>query len=193
MGIVLASASPRRRELLEMLGFRDYRIIPADTEEILPELPPEDTVQAIALEKARAVAYTCGRENLILAADTLVYLDGKALGKPADASEAERMLRRLSGKKHTVFTGVALVCGERELTFSEASDVIFRDMTDQEISAYVRTGEPMDKAGAYGVQGCGAVFIRRIDGDFFNVMGLPLCKLVMMLREFGIELPMMQN
>jgi septum formation protein len=193
MGIVLASASPRRRELLEMLGFRGFSIIPADTEEVIPARIPEEAVQIIAREKARAVKSACGREDMIIAADTLVYLDGEALGKPRDEAEAKSMLSRLSGRKHTVLTGVALVCSGRELSFSEASDVFFRSMSDKEIAAYVKTGEPMDKAGAYGVQGCGAVFINRIDGDFFNVMGLPLCRLVQALGEFGIELPMMQN
>jgi septum formation protein len=188
MGIVLASASPRRRELLEMLGLKNLKIIPADTAEIVSGATPEDTVRMIALEKAQAVAAALPATELVIAADTLVYLDGEALGKPGDASEAFRMLKRLSGACHSVYTGVALVYQGRELTFAEKTDVYFRDMSDAEITGYIKTGEPTDKAGAYGAQGLGAVYIRRIDGDFFNVMGLPLCRLVVSLRQLGIDL-----
>lgn len=192
MGIVLASASPRRRELLEMLGVRDFRIVPADTDEELSDLPPDASVQAIALAKARAVAAGCSLDDLIIAADTLVYLGSEPLGKPKTAPEAEAMLRRLSGVGHCVYTGVAVLYNGRELTFAEKTDVFFRPITQAEICAYIKTGEPMDKAGAYGAQGLGAVFIERIDGDFFNVMGLPLCRLVTKLRDFGYALPIMQ-
>ncbi len=189
MQLVLASASPRRRQLIEMLGFKEFQILPADTDEQIPDLPPEDAVQHIALQKARKTAETCRGGELILAADTLVYMDGKPLGKPVTKTEAGQMLRRLSGAEHAVFTGVALKQDGKELTFAEKTCVFFRDLSDNEIYAYVKTGEPMDKAGAYGAQGLGAAFIERINGDFFNVMGLPLCRLVTMLRRFGFDLP----
>jgi septum formation protein len=188
MGIILASASPRRRELLELLGVKNLKIMPADTDETVAAMSPEAEVQAIALEKAKAVAAKSAAADVVVAADTLVYLEGEALAKPADDSDAFRMLRQLSGARHTVYTGVALVQGNRELTFAEKTDVYFRKLTDAEIHAYIQTGEPMDKAGAYGAQGRGAMFIERIDGDFFNVVGLPLCRLVVMLRRFGIDL-----
>lgn len=188
MDIVLASASPRRRELLEMLGVSDFTIMPADTNEDAPAAGPEETVQHIALVKARKVSGACPSGALVIAADTLVYLDGDTLGKPKNEDEAKAMLARLSGARHTVYTGVAVLCGGRELTFAEKTDVFFRPMTRNEIDYYVQTGEPMDKAGAYGAQGLGAVFIERIDGDFFNVMGLPVCRLVTALRHFGLDL-----
>jgi septum formation protein len=188
MGIILASASPRRRELLIMLGVRDFTVMPADTSENLPPMEPEDAVRHIALMKAREVSGRYPGEDVVIAADTLVYLDGEALGKPKDAEEAGDMLRRLSGNRHTVYTGVALIKDAAETTFSEKTDVFFRQMSSAEIDAYVRTGEPLDKAGAYGAQGRGAVFIERIEGDFFNVMGLPLCRLAAELRDFGFDL-----
>ena len=187
MRLVLASASPRRRELIKMMGFHDFIIRPADTDEKMPEMMPGDSVRHIALQKAKKTARSCSASDLIIAADTLVYMDGKALGKPTDHKDAENMLRRLSGAEHAVYTGVALLYAGRELTFSEMTRVFFRELNDDEVRAYVKTGEPMDKAGAYGAQGLGAVFIQRIDGDFFNVMGLPLCRLITMLRSLGIE------
>lgn len=188
MGIILASASPRRRELLEMLGLRCFAVMTADVDETVPVLPPEEAVIHLAQKKARKVAETCLKDDLIIAADTLVYLDGEALGKPETVTEARYMLRRLSGVKHTVYTGVALVNNGKEVAFAEKTDVFFREMRDDEIEAYIKTGEPMDKAGAYGAQGIGAVFVRRIEGDFFNVMGLPVCRLVTALRSIGQDL-----
>ena len=189
MGVVLASASPRRREILEMLGVRDFAVIPAEVDEAIPDLMPEEAVIHIAQLKARKVAEVCSSDDLIIAADTLVYLDGVALGKPESVADAENMLRRLSGAKHTVYTGVTIIQNGNEMTFAEKTEVFFRQISQEEIEAYIRTGEPMDKAGAYGAQGRGAVFISRIEGDFFNVMGLPVCQLVTTLRRFGAELP----
>lgn len=188
MEIVLASASPRRRELLSLMGLQDFKVIPADTDEAITAAGPEDTVQEIALQKARKVAAETSAGTLVLAADTLVYLAGKPLGKPRDATEATAMLQRLSGRSHAVYTGVALCQNDREFTFAERTDVYFRALSQEEIDFYVRSGEPLDKAGAYGAQGLGAIFIERIDGDFFNVMGLPLCRLVLALRQFGLDL-----
>ena len=187
MKIVLASGSPRRRELLQMIGIADFAVIPDETEEqALPGLSPERTVIEIAMMKAKNVSRFCDSDDIIIAADTLVYIDGVPLGKPADTKEAADMLRRLSARHHTVHTGVAIIKGEESAACAERTEVFFRDLTDAEISAYIKTGEPMDKAGAYGVQGGGAVFVERIEGDFFSVMGLPLCRLSIMLREFGI-------
>ena len=189
MGIVLASGSPRRLELFKMIGIEDFRVIPDDgAEEITPGQTPEQTVCKIALEKAVNVSRFCSDGDIIIAADTLVYLDGQPLAKPVDPSDAVSMLKRLSGRRHTVFTGVVILKGGVHTAVAEKTDVCFREISDDEISAYVNTGEPMDKAGAYAAQGRGALFIERIEGEFFNVMGLPLCRLSIMLREYGVVL-----
>ena len=186
MDIILASKSPRRLELLSMLGAENLKVIPSSGEApVPPGLSPGDAVSHIAFSKGRGVAEKYGENALVIAADTLVYLDGAPLGKPADEKEAYDMLASLSGRGHFVYTGVALFLGGRHMTGFESSAVFFRKITDSEIRAYIRSGEPMDKAGAYGAQGLGSVFIKKIDGDFFNVMGLPLCKLVMMLKTPG--------
>ena len=189
MGIVLASGSPRRFELLKMVGIEDFRVIPDTGEEdIRPGLSPEQTVCEIALQKAVNVSAFCEDDDIIIAADTLVYLDGLPIAKPESPEDAEAMLRRLSGRRHTVFTGVALIRGDIQTTGAEKTEVFFRDISDSEISAYVKTGEPMDKAGAYGAQGRAAVFVKRVEGEFFNVMGLPLCRLSVMLKDFGVNI-----
>lgn len=193
MRIILASASPRRRALLEMLGVKDLIIMPADTDESIPDTAPGEAVQHIARRKAQCVAATCDASDLIIAADTLVYQGNKALGKPVNEADAYAMLQQLSGTEHTVYTGVAAMHDGRTMTFAEKTTVTFRPLGDEEIRAYIETGEPMDKAGAYGAQGLGAVFIERINGDYFNVMGLPLCRLVTMLRHFGAELPILKQ
>jgi len=170
-----------------MIGIEDYTVIP-DTadEQISPGLTPEQTVCGIALQKAKNVSQSCSADDIIIAADTLVYLDGRPLAKPVSPDEAAAMLRALSGRRHAVYTGLALMRGATYTTCAELTEVCFRDITDDEISAYVRTGEPMDKAGAYGAQGRGAVFVERVEGEFFNVMGLPLCRLSVMLKDFGV-------
>ena len=187
MALVLASGSPRRFELLRMIGAPDFKVIPdTSAEEMPPGLSPERTVCGIALSKANNVSHFCGDDDIIIAADTLVYLDGRPLGKPDGPLDAARMLAELSGRRHTVFTGVAILGDGKHITAAEATDVYFREISGSEIDAYVKSGEPMDKAGAYAAQGRGAVFVERVDGDFFNVMGLPLCRLTTMLREFGV-------
>jgi septum formation protein len=187
--IILASQSPRRRELLGMLGFKNLQIIPPDIDEVLPEnLPPGQAVSHMALQKAASIKNKVGDSCLILAADTIVVLDGKALGKPDDEDEAADMLRSLSGRTHLVYTGVALLQNGTELKDYEETKVSFRDITDREIDFYIASVEPMDKAGAYGAQGLGSLFISRIDGDFFNVVGLPLCRLGLMLNKMGIHI-----
>jgi septum formation protein len=191
MGLILASASPRRRELLTMLGL-SFAVMPAEGERDPGDLTPGAAVEAIALGKALEIAGKImlrQRRDIVIAADTLVYLDGAPLGKPRDAADAARMLRRLAGRWHEVFTGFAVLGGGAAVTRHERTRVNFRDVTDGEIARYVATGEPLDKAGAYGAQGRGAVFIAGIEGDFFNVMGLPLCALSAVLRdEFGFSI-----
>jgi len=176
--------------LLEQAGLRDFIIRPALGPEPLPEpdLPPEEAVVAIALAKGREVAAAVLPGELVLAADTSVYLDGAFLNKPEDEAEAAWMLGRLSGVKHTVYTGVALFLDGEVCTGVEATDVFFRPLTPEEIGAYIATGEPMDKAGAYGLQGLASVFVRRIEGDVYNVVGLPLCKVAELALEMGVRL-----
>lgn len=187
MNIILASASPRRRELLEMLEV-SFQIMPAESE-LSPEgLSPGQTVMATAMGKAEETAKKAGENALVIGADTLVYDGGTALGKPKNEKDAFDMLRRLSGREHQVYTGVALIHGDRRETRFEKTGVKFGELSDEEIWRYIATGEPMDKAGAYGAQGKGAVFIEKLDGDFFNVMGLPLHLLSKMLKDFGVAL-----
>lgn len=181
--IILASASPRRRELMELAGY-DFEVICADIVEIVSEnAQPQDVVMSLALQKAQAVA--AENENaVVVGSDTVVALDGKILGKPHSEQEACEMLRSLSGRTHKVFTGVAIVGGGKVKNFFDETDVEFYPLDDGEIRKYVATGEPMDKAGAYGIQGKGAVLVRKINGDFFNVMGLPISKLYREMSDF---------
>ena len=187
--IILASGSPRRRELLTALGVKDLIVRPAAGEEIVPpDTPPAGIVMALAARKAREVLPTALAGDVVIAADTIVWLDGEVLGKPRDAAHARQMLLRLSGKTHSVFTGVCVAAGDRMLSGAEETLVTFRDLSPREIDAYVATGEPMDKAGAYGVQGKASLFVAGIHGDFFNVVGLPLCRLGIMLKKVGVDL-----
>ena len=174
---------------MKMLGVGDLRIIPARGEEKAdPALPPAELVKALAAHKAREVAAQCAPEDVIVAADTIVWVEGRVFGKPHSEAEAAQMLRTLSGRQHEVYTGVAVIRNGRESLAAERSAVRFRPLSEREIAAYIATGEPMDKAGAYGAQGRAALFVEGIEGDFFNVMGLPLCRLGIMLRELGVEL-----
>ena len=185
--IVLASASPRRQALLRQIGLEDFEIRVSDADEsYAPDLSPAQIVETLSLRKALAVP--CGPDELIIAADTMVFLDNRRLGKPAGPADALEMLQSLRGRRHTVRTGVTLCQGTRTLTQSEATEVLFREVSDRELQAYVRTGEPLDKAGSYGIQGVGALLVERIHGDYFNVMGLPLLRLSRMLAEFGVPL-----
>lgn len=191
MRIVLASASPRRRELLEMLKIENLEIIPAKGEEKVSEaLPPDELVKALSRQKAEEVyAATEGRaECVFIGSDTIVCLDGGVLGKPADEDDAKRMLRALSGRSHKVYTGVTVIGKGKTLSEAEETTVTFRELTDGEIDAYIATREPMDKAGAYGAQGIASLFVERLEGDFFNVMGLPVCRLGKMLKKLGVNL-----
>jgi len=186
--IILASASPRRKELLTMLGI-PFSVIPALTELSLdPSMPPAESVKQIALAKAREVADSTGSDSLIIAADTIVVNNGDIYGKPSNVQNARWMLKNLSGKSHEVYTAIAVISGKMSLCECELTRVHFRNLSDSEITAYLRSGEPFDKAGAYGIQGQGAIFIDRIDGDYYNVVGLPLCRLTEMLRLFDITI-----
>jgi len=188
VSIVLASSSPRRRELLTMLGVENLIIIPAVGKEVFSErMLPNDIVCTLSLAKASEVSADRLVTDVIIAADTIVVLDGRIMGKPCDKTEAFRMLSALSGKTHDVYTGVTVMSGETVITEYERTSVRFRDLTEREIYSYIETGEPMDKAGAYGAQGIGSVFVEGIEGDFFNVMGLPLCRLSKMLEKLGVR------
>ena len=187
--IVLASKSPRRHELLRRMGITDFSVVVPDVKETYPEgLAPQEIVAHIARLKSDAVAPLVGPEDILITADTMVFLGNDRLGKPRDEEDALRMLRALSGRAHTVCTGVSVRRGAQEERFAVSTRVFFRPMTDDEIRAYIKTGEPMDKAGAYGVQSRGALFVERIDGDFFNVMGLPVEQLGLVLARFGVKL-----
>ena len=182
MALILASGSPRRRELLGLIT-NDFTVCVSNAEEETdPSLSPADTVLALARVKGEAVART-HPDDTVIAADTVVALNGKILGKPTDAAEARRMLYFLSGKTHAVFTGVYIASRGRERCFYEKTDVTFYPLSDREIDAYVRTGEPFDKAGAYGIQGKGSLLVKGIAGDYFNVVGFPVAGVYRALRE----------
>ena len=183
--IVLGSASPRRRELLALIGI-PHEVIPADIDETEhPGEAPAAYVERLAREKAAAVARQAP-DALVIGADTTVVIDGDILGKPADDSDAARMLKRLSGRSHTVYTAVAVQRDGRVESEIEVVSVSVRPLSDEEIVAYIGTREPMDKAGAYGIQGFGATIVERIDGDYFAVMGLSLVRLVRLMQRVGV-------
>ena len=188
--IILASQSPRRRQLLEQIGLEDFTILVPDADESYDETAtPQEIVSSICRKKAIAARELAkDDEAIIITADTMVFLDGLRLGKPRSEAEAMEMLRSLSGRTHQVCTGVTVCRGETLDTRCETTGVVFRPLTDTEILSYVRSGEPMDKAGAYGIQGKAALFVSGIDGDYFNVMGLPLHLLGQLLSGFGVEL-----
>ena len=187
MDLILASASPRRREILSSMGY-EFQVVPSGVDEIVyPHRTPEETAEDLARQKAEDIAKRFP-EDLVLGADTIVVLDGQVLGKPTDTEDAVRMLQELSGREHQVITGVALVGGGEEHCFSVTTKVWMMDAPDDMISAYVSSGEPMDKAGSYGIQGKGAMLVEKIEGDYFNVVGLPIQKIARVLAEsYGIE------
>ena len=188
MDLILASQSPRRRELLERMGLSGFRTISPNVDEHMDgDLPPAELVRRLSQRKARAVREQVGDACLIIAADTVVALDGTILGKPADERAAFQMLSALSGVRHQVYTGLTVLRGEEEYTEYEVTGVSFRELRPEEIEDYIRTGEPMDKAGAYGIQGYGALFISGIQGDYYNVMGLPVCRLGQVLEALGVH------
>ncbi len=183
--IVLASASPRRRELLASFGF-DFEIFSSQADESgVEHFAPAAAVKELALRKALWVKERRPDDgSIILAADTLVALDGELLGKPADEEDAFRMLSALSGTNHQVYTGFAILCGDKVIAEAECTQVFFRPLDEDEIKAYIATGEPMDKAGAYGIQEQAGIFVRRIEGDYLNVLGLPVCRIYELLKTF---------
>lgn len=188
--IILASQSPRRRELLERMGIRDFIICVPEAEEVLKEgLTPQETVEDISRQKSEAAAAAfAGEDDIVITADTMVFLDAQKLGKPHDEEDALRMLTALSGRSHEVCTGVTVRCGDKVETFSVTTLVTFREATERELRSYITSGEPMDKAGGYGVQGLGCLLVERIEGDYYNVMGLPVERLGRVLTHFGVEL-----
>ena len=202
--IILASQSPRRKELLEQIGL-EFEICPAKGEEIITKTIPEEVVMELSKQKAEEVAamvsvygenhkeITTPSDILVIGADTVVAYDGKILGKPKDEADAKAMLTMLSGNTHSVFTGVTLVLIDKsgragELVFYEKTDVKMHEMSEKEIDQYIATGEPMDKAGSYGIQGKCAIYIEKIDGDYNNVVGLPITRIYQELKKIGIDI-----
>lgn len=188
MSIILASASPRRQQLLRQMGLT-FTVEVANIDETISSHDlPKEAVRRLATQKAFAVATAHSMDDVIIAADTIVSLDGRILGKPSNAEDAKRMLRMLSGKTHHVLTAFTVIKGAQNHTRVDEALVQFRELTDNEIDDYVATGEPLDKAGAYGVQGEGGRLIASIHGDYYTVMGLPIGHLASILHRFGVHI-----
>jgi len=182
--LILASNSPRRRELLTGAGYK-FKVHPAVSEEIVPSLKPEKAAIVTAESKASEVS-AIFPGDIVLAADTIVVLNGEIMNKPRDPDDAFRMLRCLSGIRHTVITGVVIIGAGKTRAFFQRTSVEFNRLTDTEIRAYIKTGEPFDKAGAYGIQEKGALLVKGVRGDYFNVMGLPIARTAEALADFGV-------
>ena len=186
MEVILASQSPRRKELMGLFHI-PFLIRVSDADETMdPQLSAQEAVAQVSRRKAEAIPREAN--DVVIAADTIVVCEGEILGKPKDAADASRMLHLLSGRDHQVMTGMTLLRGQKCLTHTEITDIHFRDLSDREIDAYIRTGEPMDKAGSYGIQGGAALFADRLVGDYYNVMGLPVCRLGQLLKEIAPEI-----
>ena len=202
--IILASGSPRRKELLEQIGL-EFEICPAKGEEVITTNVPEDVVRELSRQKAEEVAsgilayneahsdIVTPQDTLVIGAATVVAYDGQILGKPADEADAKRMLSMLSGNVHSVYTGVTFVIIGKdgrtgESSFVEKTDVHMFAMSEQEIDRYIASGEPMDKAGSYAIQGKCGIYIEKIDGDYYNVVGLPIARMYQSLKDIGIDL-----
>ena len=182
MKTVLASASPRRRELLKKAGLK-FSITSADVDETLPKgISPSDAVKYLCKIKSEVIK--SDENTVVITADTVVACDGKILGKPENEKDAKKMLRLLSGREHSVYTGVCIRKGKKKKVFCERTRVYFYELSDKEINEYIASGEPMDKAGAYGIQGKAFSFVRKINGDYNNVVGLPLARTIRELKEF---------
>ena len=185
MNYILASQSPRRKELLGLLNI-PFTVRVADIDEAMdPAKSPYDEVARVSQLKALAIDRQ--PEDIVIAADTIVVCDGKVLGKPADEADACSMLKALSGRVHQVMTGMTVLQGKQAVSCTEVTDVYFRTLTDKQIAAYVATGDPMDKAGSYGIQSGAAPFVEKLCGDYYNVVGLPVCRLGMILEQFPME------
>ena len=187
--LILASQSPRRREMFDRLGL-DYKAMTSDADETITEsLSPAEYVKTLALRKAKALSSSVSKDDYVIAADTVVALDGEIYGKPIDYADAFRMIASFSGKTHEVYTAFAIVRGERVYAEAVATAVTFRTLSDHEIDYYIQKEAPYDKAGAYGIQELAGIFVEKIEGNFDNVVGLPLCQLeVAMKQEFGVSL-----
>lgn len=186
---VLASSSPRRQEILRGIGI-DFDVMPSRYEEIIIDISPYELVQRFAYEKANEVAKRIEGEKIVIAADTIVYANGNILGKPRDKEDATRMLKSLSNSIHSVITGVCVLDTSNGNCYNdyEETNVFFKELREEEIECYIESGEPMDKAGAYGIQGIGGLFVTKIQGCFFNVVGLPVYKLNYLLGKMGVNL-----
>lgn len=186
MEVILASQSPRRKELMTLLRI-PFTVKVADIDETMDgSIPAQDAVAQVSRKKAEAIAR--GPDDIVIAADTIVVCSGEVLGKPVDEADARRMLALLSGKDHQVMTGLTVLRGSQRKVCTEITDVHFRSLSEKEILGYISTKEPMDKAGAYGIQSGGALFVEKIVGDYFNVVGLPVCRLGQILREIAPEI-----
>lgn len=182
--IILASASPRRKELIASIS-DNVEIKPAQCDEVLPEnIGAQQAVEYLSKIKNEAARSLCEADETVISADTVVAVDNEILGKPVDKEDARRMLRLLSGKTHQVYTGVTISKGEKTVTFSEKTDVVFYDLTQEEIEEYISTSEPYDKAGSYAIQGKAGLLVKGINGDYFNVVGLPVARLKRELDKF---------
>ena len=183
---IVASASPRRKELLSMAGF-EFEIIPSDADETLPEnMGAYEAVKELSKRKAFSV-WEENRDAVVLGCDTVVALDDIILGKPENEEEAEKMLTTLSGKEHFVYSGVCITDGEKTRQFVGSARVKFYELSKETIKSYIATKDPMDKAGSYGIQGIGSVLVEKIEGDYFTIVGLPLAETARVLKEFGVE------
>ena len=173
--IILASASPRRKEILELADLK-FEVMPSDAQEITTKTAPNEVVMELASIKAKDIYKKSEKQSMIVGADTVVAYQGQILGKPTDKADAKRMLTMLSGQTHEVYTGVCVIEDGKTKTFYEETKVTFYEISDEQIDRYIKTGEPMDKAGSYGIQGKAAVFIKGIEGDYYNVVGFPIAR-----------------
>lgn len=173
--IILASASPRRKEILELADLK-FDVMPSDAQEITTKTAPNEVVMELASLKAKDIYKKSEKQSMIVGADTVVAYQGQILGKPTDEADAKRMLTMLSGQTHEVYTGVCVIEDGKTKTFYEETKVTFYEISDEQIDYYIKTGEPMDKAGSYGIQGKAAVFIKGIEGDYYNVVGFPIAR-----------------
>ena len=187
MKIILASKSPRRKEILSSLGVQ-FEVVTKDTDESSDITDPELLVKELSFRKGKAVFDEINdKDTLVISSDTVVALDGVILGKPKSEEEAKQMLKQLSGREHTVVSGVTLMYNDKVISDSEVTYVKFSNLSDDIINSYVATKEPMDKAGSYGIQGLGCLLVEGIEGDYYNVVGLPVCRLGQMLRRVGLD------
>lgn len=180
--IILASASPRRKEILELADLK-FDVMPSDAQEITTKTAPNEVVMELASIKAKDIYKKSEKQSMIVGADTVVAYQGQILGKPTDKADAKRMLTMLSGQTHEVYTGVCVIEDGKTKTFYEETKVTFYEISDEQINHYIKTGEPMDKAGSYGIQGKAAVFIKGIEGDYYNVVGFPIARFLQEIRK----------